>query len=67
MPLERFTDRSVIVTGAASGIGRATVARLAAEGANVLACDVVAEALEESVAVAAEASAGGDVAAGSST
>lgn len=63
MPLERFTDRAAIVTGAASGIGRATVARLAAEGANVLACDVVADALDESVAEAAEASTGGEIAA----
>ena len=33
MPLERFTDRVVVVTGAASGIGRATAARLAADRA----------------------------------
>ena len=50
MPLERFTDRVVVVTGAASGIGRATASRLAAEGARVLAADVSADALAESVA-----------------
>ena len=48
MPLERFTDRVAIVTGAASGIGRATVARLAAEGARVVASDI-ADALDTSV------------------
>lgn len=35
----RFDQRSVIVTGAASGIGRAIVFRLLAEGARVLAVD----------------------------
>jgi NAD(P)-dependent dehydrogenase (short-subunit alcohol dehydrogenase family) len=62
MPLERFTDRVVIVTGAASGIGRATAARLAAEGAKVLASDITADALAESVAEAqAGAAPGGEV------
>lgn len=35
----RLKDRICIVTGAAQGIGAATVARLAAEGAHVVACD----------------------------
>ena len=62
MSLERFTDRVVIVTGAASGIGRATAARLAAEGAKVLASDIVADQLDASVAEAnAGAAAGGEV------
>lgn len=62
MPLERFTDRVVIVTGAASGIGKATAARLAAEGAKVLASDITAEALDASVAEAqAGAAPGGEV------
>ena len=62
MPLERFTDRVVVVTGAASGIGRATAARLAAEGAKVLASDVTADALDESVLAAnAGAADGGEV------
>lgn len=62
MPLERFTDRVVIVTGAASGIGKATAARLAAEGAKVLASDITADALDASVAEAtAGAAPGGEV------
>ena len=35
----RLKDRICIVTGAAQGIGAATVAKLAAEGATVVACD----------------------------
>ncbi len=45
MILSRFTDRNAIVTGAASGIGRATALRLFEEGASVVACDVNADAL----------------------
>lgn len=41
----RFEGRTALVTGAASGIGRATVHRLVEEGAAVLALDVSAEGL----------------------
>jgi NAD(P)-dependent dehydrogenase (short-subunit alcohol dehydrogenase family) len=37
---ERFAGKAVIITGAGSGIGRATALAFAAEGANVIACDV---------------------------
>lgn len=40
----RFQDKVVIVTGGASGIGRATVATFAAEGARTAFCDVQDEA-----------------------
>lgn len=36
----RFQDKVVLVTGAAGGIGAATTAAFAAEGATVVACDV---------------------------
>lgn len=37
--MNRFTEKSVIVTGAASGIGRASAMLFAAEGASVIAAD----------------------------
>lgn len=62
MSSQRLTDRVVIVTGAASGIGKATAARLAAEGARVLASDITADALHDSAAAAnAGAGPGGEV------
>ncbi|WP_243077178.1 SDR family NAD(P)-dependent oxidoreductase [Microbacterium sp. SS28] len=41
----RFTDCAIIVTGAGSGIGRATVERLVAEGARVVAVDLLPDRL----------------------
>ncbi|WP_233576276.1 SDR family NAD(P)-dependent oxidoreductase [Saccharopolyspora rhizosphaerae] len=43
----RFEGKTVIVTGAASGIGRATASRVAREGGFVVAADVNAGPLEE--------------------
>ena len=43
----RFEGRTAIVTGAGSGIGRATAVRLAQEGARVVASDISAERLAE--------------------
>ena len=45
--MKRLADRAAIVTGAASGIGRATALRLADEGATVLCLDVQADAVAE--------------------
>ncbi|WBU37076.1 SDR family NAD(P)-dependent oxidoreductase [Homoserinibacter sp. YIM 151385] len=47
----RFAGRTVIVTGAGSGIGRATASRIVREGGRVIGVDVSAERLE---ALAAE-------------
>ncbi|MCL2848763.1 MAG: SDR family oxidoreductase [Micrococcales bacterium] len=48
----RFENKTAIVTGAGSGIGRACVLRLAREGANVIAADLSVPGAEETVALA---------------
>ncbi|MET7401980.1 SDR family oxidoreductase [Dactylosporangium sp. NPDC005572] len=46
MTQQRYTGRVALVTGAGSGIGQATILRLAREGARVVGCDVDAAGLE---------------------
>ena len=50
--MNRFSDRRVIVTGAGSGIGAATVARLLDEGATVVGYDISADGLAATTAAA---------------
>ena len=46
----RFSGKTVIVTGAGSGIGRATASRIAREGGRVIAVDISRERLDTFVA-----------------
>lgn len=51
--MSRFTDKVVIITGAASGLGLATAERLADEGARLVLVDRDAKALEQTSAALA--------------
>ena len=53
--MQRFEGKKALVTGAASGIGRATAIRLAAEGAAVTIADINADGLAETAGMMAVA------------
>ncbi len=55
----RFTDKVVVITGGAGGIGRAAAVRFASEGARIVLVDLVGTALHQSVAAVEKA--GGEV------
>ena len=65
--MERFTGKVALITGAASGIGRAVTLRLASEGGQVLAHDLNAAGLEETAKLAADAGGAVEVRAGDVT
>ena len=51
--MQRYEGRVALVTGAASGIGRATVLRLVEEGADVLAADISGDGLATTASLSA--------------
>ncbi len=53
--MARYDDKVVFVTGAASGIGRATCLRFGAEGARLYAVDVNSDGLEETASMVRDA------------
>ena len=57
--MARFTGRTVIITGAGSGLGQATALRLAQEDANLVLVDMNADGLEETRTQVESAGAGG--------
>jgi NAD(P)-dependent dehydrogenase (short-subunit alcohol dehydrogenase family) len=57
--MQRLEGKSALITGAASGIGKAIAERLVQEGAAVLITDVAAEGLEKTASALRDA--GGDV------
>jgi meso-butanediol dehydrogenase / (S,S)-butanediol dehydrogenase / diacetyl reductase len=52
--MHRFEGRRAIVTGAASGIGKAVAARLAEEGARVVGLDLRTDGIETEIALACD-------------
>src|SRR5499426_3002619 len=55
MSTGRFTERGVFMTGAGSGLGRATAKLFAAEGGRVFAVDVNREGVAETIAAIRDA------------
>ncbi len=52
--MKRFEGKKVVITGAASGVGRATADRIAEEGGEVALMDINAEGVEKAAAEVAE-------------
>ena len=56
--MQRFSGKKILVTGAAAGIGRATVLRLAEEGGHLFCVDVAEAGLRETVELASRSGSG---------
>ena len=54
--MNRFADKTVIITGAGSGLGRAAAVRLGSEGASLALVDIVKDGLSETEAAVREVS-----------
>ena len=55
-----FQNRTILITGAASGIGRATAKIFAREGANVIATDINGDGAEETATIVRSSNAGAE-------
>lgn len=53
--MDRLADRDALVTGGASGIGRATCLRLASEGASVVIADIDDDGSEQTASMVTDA------------
>ncbi|MFJ8114198.1 glucose 1-dehydrogenase [Streptomyces sp. NPDC096132] len=54
--MDRFTDKTVVITGAGSGLGRAAAVRLGSEGASLTLVDIAKDGLSETEAAVREVS-----------